>query len=144
MDTQELTREIMKRHQVGLKPDDPIFVTLTLNELLLANHQEQFKAILEQQAKQHDLLAQEAIKTHIQSSTDLSNRLLKAMHDDFEQTKQDLKAVFQSQIEAIRQEKASCISLFNSAVGTMNLYAYAIALLGGIMLGFLFRGLFPH
>ena len=48
MDVQRLIGEVAKRHNVLLGPSDPILVTLTLNELVLAQYVERLNATLEQ------------------------------------------------------------------------------------------------
>lgn len=48
MDVQRLIGEVAKRHNVLLGPSDPILVTLTLNELVLAQYVERLIATLEQ------------------------------------------------------------------------------------------------
>lgn len=48
MDVQRLIGEVAKRHNVLLGPSDPILVTLTLNELVLAQYVDRLTATLEQ------------------------------------------------------------------------------------------------
>jgi hypothetical protein len=48
MDVQALIGEVAKRHNVLVDPTDPIFVTVTLNELLLAEHVRQLEAAVQQ------------------------------------------------------------------------------------------------
>ncbi len=144
IDTQELVKELKMRHQVGLKPNDPIFVLLTMNELLLANYQEQFQAMLEAQNKQQEIQAEEAIKSHLNGSTDLSNRLFKAMHEDFEKTKTELKHLFQGQLSEIQKAKDNAFKEFSHATKALQTIGYVVAILFGAMLGFIFRGFLPH
>jgi molecular chaperone DnaK (HSP70) len=144
INTQELVKELQVRHQVGLKPNDPIFVLLTMNELLLANYQEQFQAMLETQGKQQDIQAEEAIKSHLKGSTDLSNRLFKAMHEDFEKTKTELKHLLQGQLNEIKQAKDNAYKEFNAAAKALQTMCYIVALMLGALLGFIFRGFLPH
>jgi len=47
MDVQRLIGEVARRHNVLLGPDDPILVTLTLNELILTGYLERVQALLE-------------------------------------------------------------------------------------------------
>lgn len=51
MTTAELIAKVAKQHQVILKESDPIFITLTLNELVLAKYLEEIRS--------HQELAQE-------------------------------------------------------------------------------------
>jgi CHASE3 domain sensor protein len=48
MDVQQLVGEVAKRHNVLVDPSEPIFVSVTLNELLLAEHLRKVQAALEQ------------------------------------------------------------------------------------------------
>jgi len=51
-DLQALIGEVAKRHNVRLGVDDPILVTITLNEAILARHLEQVRAVVEQAQNQ--------------------------------------------------------------------------------------------
>lgn len=47
MDVQRLIGEVARRHNVLVSPDDPIFVAVTLNELLLGEHVHRLQAALD-------------------------------------------------------------------------------------------------
>jgi hypothetical protein len=47
MDVQELIGEVAKRHNVLVDPKDPIFIAVTLNELLLEEHVRAVQAAVE-------------------------------------------------------------------------------------------------
>ncbi len=47
MNVQDLIGEVAKRHNVLVDPQDPIFVAVTLNELLLADHVQKVQAALD-------------------------------------------------------------------------------------------------
>lgn len=47
MDVQQLIGEVARRHNVLIGPDDPIFVAVTLNELLLEEHVQRLQGSLE-------------------------------------------------------------------------------------------------
>lgn len=47
MDVQVLIGEVARRHNVLVDPSDPIFVTVTLNELLLGEHVRKLEAALD-------------------------------------------------------------------------------------------------
>jgi hypothetical protein len=47
MNVQQLIGEVAKRHNVLVGPDDPIFVAVTLNELLLEEHVQKLQAALD-------------------------------------------------------------------------------------------------
>jgi hypothetical protein len=48
MDVQQLIGEVARRHNVLVDPGDPIFVAVTLNELLLSEHLEKVKEAVAQ------------------------------------------------------------------------------------------------
>ncbi len=79
METQVLIQEIQKKHQITLKPDDPVFVAVTLNELLLSQYLEKFQALLEEQNK---LVVSQGIERLNQASamgSEMVNRSLEAL-----------------------------------------------------------------
>lgn len=48
LDVQALIGEVARRHNVRLDPDDPILVTVTLNERILAGYLERVAALVEE------------------------------------------------------------------------------------------------
>ncbi|WP_373533419.1 hypothetical protein [Vampirovibrio sp.] len=85
MNTQALVEEIQKRHQVSLKPNDPIFAVLTLNELLLANHMEQIQVALEQQKNLLNEGSAERINTGFELVSEQANQVISAMNGTFQE-----------------------------------------------------------
>jgi hypothetical protein len=51
MNVQDLIGEVAKRHNVLVDPHDPVFVAVTLNELLLAEHVQKAQAALDRAAQ---------------------------------------------------------------------------------------------
>jgi VIT1/CCC1 family predicted Fe2+/Mn2+ transporter len=47
MNVQDLIGEVARRHNVLVDPEDPVFVAVTLNELLLAEHVQNVQAALD-------------------------------------------------------------------------------------------------
>lgn len=47
MDVQQLIGEVARRHNVLVGPDDPIFVAVTLNELLLGEHVQRLQSAVD-------------------------------------------------------------------------------------------------
>ncbi|HEY6005588.1 MAG TPA: hypothetical protein VIV57_22090 [Anaeromyxobacter sp.] len=47
MNVQDLIGEVAKRHNVLVDPQDPVFIAVTLNELLLAEHVQKVQAALD-------------------------------------------------------------------------------------------------
>lgn len=86
IETQVLIQEIQKKHQITLKPDDPVFVAVTLNELLLSQYLEKFQALLEEQNR---LVASEGIERLNQASamgSEMINRSLEALSQALEES----------------------------------------------------------
>ncbi len=115
METQTLIEEIHKRHQVGLKANDPVFVVVTLNEILLSHYQEKFQALLEEQNK---LVASEGIERLNQASamgSEMVNRSLEALSqslsDSTDQVTNQLMALLDARIQqqALELQKRSYI-----------------------------------
>jgi hypothetical protein len=52
LDFQKIKAEVARRHHVTLDEDDPILVTITLNELILEHYEERFKTLLTQSQAQ--------------------------------------------------------------------------------------------
>lgn len=52
LDLQALIGEVAKRHNVRLGADDPVLITVTLNEVILAQHLEQVRAVVEEAQNQ--------------------------------------------------------------------------------------------
>ena len=52
LDFQKIKVEVARRHHLTLDEDDPILVTITLNELVLEHYEERFKALLNQSQAQ--------------------------------------------------------------------------------------------
>lgn len=79
IETQVLIQEIQRKHQLTLKPDDPVFVAVTLNDLLLSHYLEKFQAMLEAQNK---LVVSEGIERLNQASamgSEMINQSLEAL-----------------------------------------------------------------
>lgn len=144
LDIEAIRAQVSRVHNKRLDANDPIFMMITMNDLLVANYLEQFKAMLDVQNKQQDIQASEAINKHLKGSTDLSNRLFKAMHEDFEKTKTELKHLFQGQLNEIKQAKDNAYKEFNTAAKAIQTMSYIVALMLGALLGFIIRGFLPH
>ncbi len=63
MNVQDLIGEVARRHNVLVDPEDPVFVAVTLNELLLAEHVQKVQAALDR-AEQ---VAQHATSRHLET-----------------------------------------------------------------------------
>jgi ElaB/YqjD/DUF883 family membrane-anchored ribosome-binding protein len=143
VNTQELVKEIQKRHHVGLSPTDPIFVTLTLNELLLANYLEQFQAVLEQQQAQIRTELVENVNASLKLSADQSNQVLEAMNGTFEDAGQKIQTLIESttnaQIQKIQQETQAGVTKVKQASEFIQYTTYACIAAVAFVLGILFK-----
>ncbi len=63
MDVQQLIGEVARRHNVLVTPEDPIFVAVTLNELLLAQHVQELQAAVAAAARTAAAASFEGSKT---------------------------------------------------------------------------------
>lgn len=84
LDLEKLRSEVSKAHNKRLDANDPIFMFVTLNELLLANYLEQFKT--QQDAQMEALQKQQAefIKDSEEASRNLINKSMVAMQENYE------------------------------------------------------------
>ncbi len=62
MNVQDLIGEVARRHNVLVDPEDPVFVAVTLNELLLAEHVQKLQAAL----NRAELVTQHATSRHLE------------------------------------------------------------------------------
>ena len=72
MKVKELIGEVAKRHNVLVDPKDPIFVTITLNELLLAEYVQAVHDAL----RRGEISAAQAARTHIEASRKASEAII--------------------------------------------------------------------
>lgn len=71
MNVQDLIGEVAKRHNVLVDPQDPIFVTVTLNELLLAEQVRKMQAALERAEKTAALASSRHLEVARRTAADL-------------------------------------------------------------------------
>ena len=71
MNVQDLIGEVAKRHNVLVDPQDPIFVAVTLNELLLAEHVQKLQASLERAEKATALASSRHLDVARRTAADL-------------------------------------------------------------------------
>jgi DNA anti-recombination protein RmuC len=139
METQVLIQEIQKKHQITLKPDDPVFVAVTLNDLLLSHYIEKFQALLEEQNK---LVVSEGIERLNQASamgSEMINRSLEALCQTLEENTQQFadQIVLMNNTEEQKQNTGSKHKKY-----FFYLLAYCALLFGFFMLGILFHAFF--
>lgn len=119
MNVQDLIGEVAKRHNVLVDPQDPIFVTITLNELLLAEHVQKMQASLERAEKAAALASSRHLEVTRRTAADLvadSSRHVSdqmraagsALRTQLQQLVQQLVASAEAAAsEAARQRRAS-------------------------------------
>lgn len=71
MNVQDLIGEVAKRHNVLVDPQDPIFVAVTLNELLLAEHVQKMQASLERAERATALASSRHLEVARRTAADL-------------------------------------------------------------------------
>jgi hypothetical protein len=129
LNTDSLVQELRKRHEIYLKPNDPIFAMLTMNELLLANYQEQFKASIEQNVTDHDTLVVQRINKHLELSLKQANTVIEAMNESFTQHGAEVKAAIQA---TVKTELAQIKEASDNGVRKMNKMSQTISVLTGV------------
>jgi type VI protein secretion system component VasK len=71
MNVQDLIGEVAKRHNVLVDPQDPVFIAVTLNELLLAEHVEKVQAALKRAEKAAALASSQHLEVTRRAAADL-------------------------------------------------------------------------
>jgi CHASE3 domain sensor protein len=71
MNVQDLIGEVAKRHNVLVDPQDPVFVAVTLNELLLAEHVQKLQTALERAEKAAALASSRHLEVTRRTAADL-------------------------------------------------------------------------
>lgn len=72
IDFDRLRQAVFLRHNIALTPDDPVLVTITLNELVLAHYVE----ILNARNEAHQAALTAALQTQITQSKDTAGRVI--------------------------------------------------------------------
>lgn len=72
MEVQRLIGEVAKRHNVRLGPDDPILITVTLNELILAEYIEHVNVLIERAENQASVGAAQ----QVEAAKELASKLV--------------------------------------------------------------------
>ena len=142
MEINDLIHEVAKRHQVILNTSDPIFVTITLNDLVLAAYLEKMQTMLDISQEKTALSCAEQIATSkamaeklvTQTSTYVTENVKKNLLDAGEAMRQE----FQSALNTLSQEKRQAKQSQRQAM-YIGLAAVAIiALLVGVGIGVFF------
>lgn len=141
---QRIRQQVAREHHELLEPNDPILMMVTLNDLLIANYLEQFKAM--QEAQQEEL--RKSLLSVIQQSETISiqliNRSLVAMQENYETKEKAFTAQLESAgkkiVENIRQE----VSGIQKTRNTYEIIAYSLALVCAFILGIVIKTVFLH
>ena len=141
---QHIRQQVAREHHELLQPNDPILMMVTMNELLIANYLEQFKAM--QEAQQEEL-RKSLLSVSQQSetvSTQLINRSLVAMQENYETKEKafaaQLEAAGQNIVEKIGQE----VTGLQKTRNTYETVAYSLALICAFILGVVVKSVFWH
>ncbi len=141
---QRIRQQVAREHHELLQPNDPILMMVTMNELLIANYLEQFKAMQEVQQEE---LRKSLLSVSQQSetvSTQLINRSLVAMQENYETKEKafaaQLEAAGQNIVEKIGQE----VTGLQKTRNTYETVAYSLALICAFILGVVVKSVFWH
>jgi len=125
MDVQRLIGEVAKRHHVLLGPDDPILVTLTLNELILTDYLARVDALLV--AAQDQTSAGTA--QQLEAAKDIAAQLVTGAAGYVVDQVQTAGATVQAQLlDALRQENLAARQAAREATA-----AKRVAIMGAIV-----------
>lgn len=103
MDVQHLIGEVARRHNVLVDPGDPIFVTVTLNELLLAEHVRGVQAAMEQADRSAALAANRHIEATRRAAAQVLAEGARRVHDQVSAS----GSVLRNQLEELAREMLS-------------------------------------
>ena len=112
MNVQDLIGEVAKRHNVLVDPQDPIFVAVTLNELLLAEHVQKMQASLERAEKATALASSRHLDVARRTAADL-------MADSSRHVSDQMRAAgsaLRTQLQYLVQQVVEALLFFNPAV----------------------------
>jgi hypothetical protein len=98
--TEELRAEVYRRHHKRIDASDPIFMMITINELLLADYLEQCRAMQESQTAEIQKNSLTVMDECEKVGTALINRSLIAMQQNYEAREK----VFIAKLEQINTE----------------------------------------
>ncbi|ELZ3581712.1 hypothetical protein UL135_002678 [Acinetobacter baumannii] len=105
MDKDLLIQEVAKQHHVLLSPDDPIFITVTLNELILKD----YLAQVEMKLSESEQTIYEMQAKTIQDSKTVAEQIVtngaKYLHENFEKAANELINKV-SEVKIIANEKS--------------------------------------
>jgi hypothetical protein len=119
MKVQDLIGEVAKRHNVLVDPSDPIFVAVTLNELLLAEHVAKVNAALERAENALAMAASRHLEKTRWTATTLVANSSAALSEQLKAAGPALRSQLQHAVremvltagaaaaEAVRQKRAS-------------------------------------
>lgn len=82
MNVQDLIGEVAKRHRVLVDPHDPVFVTVTLNEVLLAEHVHNLQSALERAEKTTEAASRRHLETARRTADSLVTETSKHFVDE--------------------------------------------------------------
>lgn len=140
IETQVLIQEIQKQHQISLKPDDPVFVVVTLNDLLLSHYLEKFQAQLEEQNK---LVASQGIERLNQASvmgSEMVNRSLESMCQTLDESISQFAQQVMVMIDLKNNQKAHELQKMSSILQLSVCFSVACCF---FIFGIMFKTCFP-
>jgi hypothetical protein len=142
MDVQRLIGEVAKRHNVLVGHNDPILVTLTLNELILGDYLEQVKILLVEAQDQVSAGVMQQNETAKQTASELitgvATYIAEQMHSTGEQVTAQMLQTLKEETSLARQHaeqaERSRKGAFMAAAVAATCTALALGLLIGALL----------
>ena len=140
---ERITAEVAKRHKVLLTPDDPIFITATLNELLIERYlertdeaftklQNDLTDLYHQQVIASSALSQRVLQASLKASTASIKTTTAEAANVFQETTRTQHRRFIAQCEEceIKHQKASTITVIATGVAVVAVVACLIVISG--------------
>jgi hypothetical protein len=144
LDIEQLCSDVYRKHHKRLDPNDPIFMTITMNEMLMANYLEQFQAALENHESMIQTKSKDIANAYLEKSAEQSNQLLTAMHTSFQNTEERINAVVKQRIQEIQDQSNRANQKIAATVKMIQPIGYLCVGFVAFSLGFFIRTFLFH
>ena len=141
-DLVERTRQsVFKRHNVMISEDDPIFMSLTIHNEMIASYHEEFQARLEAHEKRLENLYIEERNKAIDISTTLINRTIETLiKETSDNIQQSIRGTVSALLKQIEEKMETLIAGVKQASDIGTLKAYTLVAVFFFIAGFFLRG----
>lgn len=145
MDLQQRIRQVVAReHHEKLEPNDPILMTVTMNEVILANYLEQFQAALDVQLQQLETKVHEKFDAFLNADVQQSNSAISAMTSNFEATEKRINNAITERIVEFEATSKKGLQEIQICMKTVNNLLIVLSLGIGLMAGILAKTYLIH